>query len=175
MNAHGGFTTNPPPRSESPFLVDRMPLPSRSIAYIQERVAREYGLSRADLLCRRKQERVVRPRQLAMYLAARLTGQTSITIGTAFGRDRTSVTHAIRTVEIFLAEDPEWADEVTALGEALQRELGTRNPLDRTIDEVVETLRARLKSLARLEPEALIERLKWAAKLIDTPPKGGRP
>ena len=67
---------------------------------IQRVVARQYNVSRADLLSSRRTANVVRPRQVAMYLAKILTLRSLPEIGRRFGgRDHTTVLHAVRKIE----------------------------------------------------------------------------
>ncbi len=56
--------------------------------------------------------RVARARQTAMWLAVRMTGESYAAIGTAFGRDRTTVRHAFQTIEAALATDGDLAETV---------------------------------------------------------------
>ncbi len=66
---------------------------------IQRVVARQYNVSRADLLSSRRTANVVRPRQVAMYLAKVLTLRSLPEIGRRFGgRDHTTVLHAVRKI-----------------------------------------------------------------------------
>src|SRR5665213_3175462 len=61
---------------------------------IQRVVARQYNVSRSDLLSSRRTANVVRPRQVAMYLAKSLTLRSLPEIGRRFGgRDHTTVLH----------------------------------------------------------------------------------
>ena len=67
---------------------------------IQRIVARQYNVSRSDLLSSRRTANVVRPRQVAMYLAKTLTLRSLPEIGRRFGgRDHTTVLHAVRKIE----------------------------------------------------------------------------
>ena len=60
------------------------------------------------------------PRQLAMYLARELTGQTLPAIGRAFGgRDHTTVLHACRRTAERMAADPDAQRTVRDLTERL--------------------------------------------------------
>ncbi|MGA8278392.1 MAG: chromosomal replication initiator protein DnaA [Rhodanobacteraceae bacterium] len=71
-----------------------------TIANIQKTVADYYQLRMADLLSKRRNRSVARPRQIAMSLAKELTGHSLPEIGDAFaGRDHTTVLHACRTVK----------------------------------------------------------------------------
>lgn len=144
----------------------------RPIAHIQERVAKEFGLTPLELRGNRRARNIARPRQLAMYLASRITRKSLPIIGEAFGRDHTTVMHAIDVVEREMMADPEWATNAKRLFEDLQIEIGEVNALDRTVDEVVDRLRWRLKIMARRDPTELMERL--SAIVGVAPIEGGR-
>jgi chromosomal replication initiator protein len=64
---------------------------------------------------------VVRPRQIAMYLAKTLTLRSLPEIGRRFGgRDHTTVLHAVRKIENLVGNDTTTADEVELLKRLLQ-------------------------------------------------------
>lgn len=152
----------------------RSPTTDHPVAYIQERVAREFGVTRDELYSSKRCRRVARPRQLAMYLASRLTHQSLPMIGRAFGKDHTTVMHAINVIERLMVDDPAWAVNVRRLHEELQKDIGDLRGIDRTIDELVETLRIRLKLAARRDPETLVERLSEIAGITFTATGGER-
>jgi chromosomal replication initiator protein len=88
---------------------------------IQRVVARQYNVSRADLLSSRRTANVVRPRQVAMYLAKVLTLRSLPEIGRRFGgRDHTTVLHAVRKIETLAGNDSALADEIETLKRLLQ-------------------------------------------------------
>lgn len=88
---------------------------------IQRVVARQYNVSRSDLLSSRRTANVVRPRQVAMYLAKTLTLRSLPEIGRRFGgRDHTTVLHAVRKIEALVSKDITLADEVELLKRQLQ-------------------------------------------------------
>jgi chromosomal replication initiator protein len=88
---------------------------------IQRIVARQYNVSRADLLSSRRTANVVRPRQVAMYLAKILTLRSLPEIGRRFGgRDHTTVLHAVRKIESLAGNDSAFAEEIEALKRQLQ-------------------------------------------------------
>ena len=93
-----------------------------SIAQIQKGTIAWYGLGKEDLLSRRKTRNIVRPRQIAMYLAKELTSCSLPMIGQRFdGRDHTTVIHAVKTVQRLMAEDTAFADEVEGLRRSLTK------------------------------------------------------
>lgn len=91
------------------------------IEEIQRIVARHYNVSRGDLLSSRRTANVVRPRQVAMYLAKTLTLRSLPEIGRRFGgRDHTTVLHAVRKIEHLVGNDTSLADEIESLKRQLQ-------------------------------------------------------
>ncbi len=86
------------------------------IEEIQRVVARHYNVSKADLLSARRTRTIVRPRQIAMYLAKVLTPRSLPEIGRRFGgRDHTTVLHAVRKIEGLIQGDMTLADEIELL------------------------------------------------------------
>lgn len=70
-----------------------------TIENIQRTVAEYYKIKVADLLSKRRNRSVARPRQIAMALAKELTNHSLPEIGDAFGgRDHTTVLHACRNI-----------------------------------------------------------------------------
>lgn len=70
-----------------------------SIDNIQRTVAEYYKIKMADMLSKRRNRSVARPRQVAMTLAKELTNHSLPEIGDSFGgRDHTTVLHACRKV-----------------------------------------------------------------------------
>jgi len=83
---------------------------------IQRVVARHFNVSKADLLSSRRTRTIVRPRQIAMYLAKVLTPRSLPEIGRRFGgRDHTTVLHAVRKIEELIEGDKSLADEIELL------------------------------------------------------------
>jgi chromosomal replication initiator protein len=70
-----------------------------SIDNIQRATAEYFNIKIGDLLSKRRNRSIARPRQLAMALAKELTNHSLPEIGDAFGgRDHTTVLHACRKV-----------------------------------------------------------------------------
>ena len=73
---------------------------------IQKIVAEYYKIKVADLLSKRRNRSITRPRQIAMTLAKELTNHSLPEIGSAFGdRDHTTVLHACRKIIELRKED----------------------------------------------------------------------
>lgn len=88
---------------------------------IQKVVARHYNVSKHDLLSARRTRTIVRPRQIAMYLAKTMTPRSFPEIGKRFGgRDHTTVLHAVRKIEGMVSEDQTLAQEIELLKRMIQ-------------------------------------------------------
>jgi len=88
-----------------------------AIHSIKRAVAHHFGLPPTQFDSAVRSRNIARPRQIAMYLARRLTNKSSVEIGAAFGgRDHTTVLHAVQKVEQLRDADPAF--------DALVRELG---------------------------------------------------
>lgn len=75
------------------------------ITDIQKVTSEFYGLTAADLKSKRRERRIARPRQLAMYLAKKLTTLSLPDIALHFGRDHTTIMHAIKQIDFLLQSD----------------------------------------------------------------------
>ncbi len=82
------------------------------VSRIVERVAAAFGVSEKELLGLSRLRNVMRPRQVAMYLARELTGLSLPRLGAAFGRDHTTVLHACRKVAEEVKDDAALAKRV---------------------------------------------------------------
>jgi chromosomal replication initiator protein len=91
-----------------------------SITEIQTAVSAHFGLSPSELLSTTRSARIAWPRQVAMYLARELTGESLPAIGRHFGgRDHTTVLHACRRASTRLAGDDDARRAVEKLCESL--------------------------------------------------------
>lgn len=87
-----------------------------TIDEIQRAVSAHYDLKPVDLVSARRAVVVARPRQIAMYLAKRLTTRSLPEIGRKFGgRDHSTVIHAVRRIEELRGSDHEIDGAVKAL------------------------------------------------------------
>lgn len=76
-------------------------------------VSRHYNVSRTDILSSRRTRTIVRPRQIAMYLAKTMTPRSLPEIGRRFGgRDHTTVLHAVRKIEAERQKDDKLGEEL---------------------------------------------------------------
>lgn len=88
MVTHDGITINNP-----------------QIERIQLAVSNHFGIGVDRLVCRDRTKWLAIVRMLAMYLTRELTESSLPEIGAAFGRDHTTVLHAIRRVSQILRSD----------------------------------------------------------------------
>lgn len=87
-----------------------------SIDNIQKTVAEYYKIRVADLLSKRRNRSIARPRQLAMALAKELTNRSLPEIGDAFGgRDHTTVLHACRKIQELKETDTDIQEDMKNL------------------------------------------------------------
>jgi chromosomal replication initiator protein len=83
---------------------------------IQRIVARHYNVSRQELVSNRRTRVIVKPRQIAMYLAKTMTPRSFPEIGRRFGgRDHTTVLHAVRKIEELISNDQKLGHEIELL------------------------------------------------------------
>lgn len=90
-----------------------------TIEQIKAVVCREFGLTRHEFDGLSRTRRLARPRQVAMTLARAHTSHSLPKIGNEFGRDHTTVIHAIRRVRALEIESPKFADITAKIGATL--------------------------------------------------------
>jgi chromosomal replication initiator protein len=101
-----------------PLSTARVP----SITAIQDAACAHFELTRDELLSRSRADRVVWPRQAAMYLCKELTDHSLPTIARAFaGRDHTTVLYACKRVAVHIAVSPPAYTDIELLTAALTR------------------------------------------------------
>lgn len=90
-------------------LVGILPDPANrniTIRDIQKTVCEYFSISHNELVGKRRDQKVVKPRQVAMFLCKELTGASYPEIGQEFGgRDHTTVMHSCRKIDSNI-EDP---------------------------------------------------------------------
>ena len=92
-----------------------------TIEDIQKQVAGHYNIKVADMHSARRARAVARPRQVAMFLAKRLTSRSLPEIGRKFGgKDHTTVMHAVKRIEELCQADAELMEDVELLTRMLQ-------------------------------------------------------
>jgi len=93
-----------------------------TIEDIQKQVAEHYNVRISDMYSNRRLRIVARPRQIAMYLAKKMTSASLPEIGRKFGgRDHTTVMHGVKKVEELLQQDTQFADDLYMLENILKK------------------------------------------------------
>jgi chromosomal replication initiator protein len=87
---------------------------------IQRTVAEYYNIKISDILSKRRNRSIARPRQMAMCLAKELTNHSLPEIGEAFGgRDHTTVLHACRKIAELRESSADVAEDYKNLNRVL--------------------------------------------------------
>ena len=95
-------------------------LSRRTISSIKNEVAEYFHISPTSMADQSRLRAVARPRQVAMFLARKLTPNSLPDIGRRFGnRDHTTVIHAVRQVEKLMRANPAFAADVKNLRDRL--------------------------------------------------------
>ncbi len=100
------------------LLSDAIRASSRRITIdeIQRACAAHYHIDAAEMRSHRRAVVVARPRQVAMYLAKKLTPRSLPEIGRIFGgRDHTTVMHAVRRIEELRAANPDMDADIRTI------------------------------------------------------------
>jgi chromosomal replication initiator protein len=91
-----------------------------SIDNIQRLVAEYYNIKISDILSKRRNRTIARPRQMAMFLAKELTNHSLPEIGEAFGgRDHTTVLHACKRIAELKESSADVSEDYRNLGRLL--------------------------------------------------------
>jgi chromosomal replication initiator protein len=92
-----------------------------TIDEIIRKVTDHYGVNLTDMLSARRTRSIARPRQVAMFLAKKLTSKSLPEIGRRFGkRDHTTVIHAVKKIEELQSVDSQIANDVEVLRRMLE-------------------------------------------------------
>ena len=88
---------------------------------IQKICAAHYKIDAAEMRSKRRARAVARPRQVAMYLAKKMTPRSLPEIGRIFGgRDHSTVIHAVRTIEELRQNNPDMDADIRAIQRLLE-------------------------------------------------------
>jgi len=87
-----------------------------SIQEIQKEVAAEFNINLSDMVSSSRAKQIARPRQIAMYLAKKLTTSSLMEIGKMFGgKDHTTVMHACKKIDELQREDLGFMNSIETL------------------------------------------------------------
>src|SRR4029079_10999273 len=79
-----------------------------SVEMVQKEVAAFFNLAVSELKTKKRHKNVILPRQIAMYLARKLTSHSLPEIGGAFGgKDHTTILHAYKKMDLELTTNKE--------------------------------------------------------------------
>ena len=88
---------------------------------IQNVVSNYFNIPLSDMLSQRRSRPLARPRQLAMYLAKKMTTRSLPEIGRRFAnRDHTTVIHAVKTITRLSEQDDEMKKNINQIKSLLQ-------------------------------------------------------
>ena len=83
---------------------------------IQNVVSNYFNISLSDMLSQRRSRPLARPRQIAMYLAKKMTSRSLPEIGRRFAnRDHTTVIHAVKTISRLSDQDDEMKKNINQI------------------------------------------------------------
>ena len=92
-----------------------------TIEEIQRKVAEHYNIRLSDMIGPKRTRNFARPRQIAMYLAKKLTPRSLPEIGRRFGgRDHTTIMHGVRKIEELTLADTQIAEDLQLLRRLLE-------------------------------------------------------
>ena len=83
-------------------------------------VADYYNIKTSELVGKRRTRNIVRPRQVAIYLAKSLTTKSLPDIGREFNRDHTTVMHSVDRIEKLRATDSAIAEDIEIITRRLE-------------------------------------------------------
>ncbi len=94
-----------------------------TVQLVQKVVARHFNMSLQQLLERTRRHSIARPRQIAMFLACRMTHASLPDIGQRFGGfDHTTVMYARDRIAALVEQDPNFKAEIEGIARAIRRE-----------------------------------------------------
>lgn len=97
--------------------------PSRlTMSHVVAEVCVRYQIEEVELCSKRRNAAVVMPRQIAMYLCKAVTLRSLPEIGRRFGKDHTTVLHAVRKIGSLVENYPHLAAEIAEIRKSLEGE-----------------------------------------------------
>ena len=90
---------------------------------IQNVVSNYFNIALSEMLSQRRSRPLARPRQIAMFLAKKMTTRSLPEIGRRFAnRDHTTVIHAVKTITRLSEQDDEMKKNINQLKSILQEQ-----------------------------------------------------
>ena len=90
-----------------------------TVESILREVANYFDLKLYDLKSNRKQKNIAIPRQIAMYLSRKYTVASFPDIGEKFGKDHSTIIHAVKKIESLLGKDIALTKSVSAISKKI--------------------------------------------------------
>ena len=91
-----------------------------TVEHIQRVVANHYNINIDDMKSATRSRNLAFPRQIAMYLARKLTALSLPLVGQAFGgKDHTTIMHACQKIETLIRNDAEFQKEVELIEQSI--------------------------------------------------------
>jgi chromosomal replication initiator protein len=90
--------------------------------YIQDFVAKNFGITKEKMISPSRKKDVVYPRQVAIFLCRRYTKEPLQSIGNAFSRKHSSIIHSLETIETLYMQNLKIKREIDFLIERLDAE-----------------------------------------------------
>ena len=91
-----------------------------SIETIQKEVSNYFGIKINDIKSSKKQKNIAFPRQISMYLVRRYTGASYPEIGEKFGKDHSTVIHAVKKIENLIKDDLSIKNTINSLSRSIE-------------------------------------------------------
>ena len=91
-----------------------------SIETIQKEVSNYFGIKIYDIKSSKKQKNIAFPRQISMYLVRRYTGASYPEIGEKFGKDHSTVIHAVKKIENLIKDDLSIKNTINSLSRSIE-------------------------------------------------------
>ena len=90
---------------------------------LQNVVSNYFNIALSEMLSQRRSRPLARPRQIAMFLAKKMTTRSLPEIGRRFAnRDHTTVIHAVKTITRLSEQDDEMKKNINQLKSILQEQ-----------------------------------------------------
>ena len=100
---------------------DEVTIRRLSIEEIVKAVCSTYDVTYADMLTNNRTQPLATARQVAMFLARKLTGNSTPTVANAFNRNHTTVLHGTASIQKRIDVEPELKKTVEQITEQLGR------------------------------------------------------
>lgn len=109
----------PAPEPLTPSTVTELPIVMISrnkVEQIKRIICKRYGISKAEIESNTRKAKVVRPRQIGMFIARKYTTHSFPEIGRRFGgRDHTTILYACAKIEKLAAADASLASQIAEI------------------------------------------------------------